>query len=177
MRAIKSKALRLTMTALFAVVIALCSVISIPAPIPFTLQAFGVASALLLLGGKHGTAATAIYILLGAIGLPVFHGFSGGIGIITGPTGGYLLGFLAFGLTYWLITAKRTKKHTKPFALGLGLIVCYIVGTLWYCRFTENFFTALCTGTLPFVIPDIIKIVLACIIEKRLKPYANFSAV
>ena len=80
--------------ALMAVVIALCSWISVPAAVPFTMQTFAVFCALLLLGGRRGTFAVALYILLGAFGLPVFSGFRGGIGALLGPTGGYIVGFL-----------------------------------------------------------------------------------
>ena len=83
-----------------AALIAICSWISIPTAVPFTLQTFAVFFVLLLLGGERGTIATLIYILLGAIGVPVFAGFSGGIGILFGSTGGYIIGFLFTGLIY-----------------------------------------------------------------------------
>ncbi|MEI3229118.1 MAG: biotin transporter BioY [Lachnospiraceae bacterium] len=83
--------------AIFAVLIAICSWISIPTTVPFTLQTFAVFLAVGVLGGKRGTLSILIYLLLGAIGVPVFAGFTGGIGIVLGTTGGYIIGFLFSG--------------------------------------------------------------------------------
>ena len=79
--------------AVFAVVMAICSWISIPATVPFTLQTFGVFLAVGVLGGKRGTLSILVYILLGAVGVPVFAGFSGGIGSLFGNAGGYIKPF------------------------------------------------------------------------------------
>ena len=92
----------LTCIAVCTVLIAVCSWISIPSVVPFTLQTFAVFCVLELLGGKRGTLAIVVYILLAALGLPVLHGFSGGPGAVLGTTGGYLLGFILIGLVYWL---------------------------------------------------------------------------
>ena len=88
----------------FAAVITICSWISIPASVPFTLQTMGVFAAVGILGGKRGTLAVLTYILLGAVGLPVFAGFSGGMGVILGTTGGYIAGFLFSALLTLLFT-------------------------------------------------------------------------
>ena len=85
----------LTLIAVFAAVIAVCAWISIPAAVPFTLQTLGIFLAVGLLGGRRGTISVGVYLLLGAVGAPVFSGFNGGIGYLLGATGGYLLGFLA----------------------------------------------------------------------------------
>ena len=87
--------------AVFAVVMAICSWISIPATVPFTLQTFGVFLAVGVLGGKRGTLSILVYILLGAVGVPVFAGFSGGIGSLFGNAGGYIIGFLMGALVMW----------------------------------------------------------------------------
>ena len=84
----------IVLTALMAVIMAVCSWISIPTEVPFTLQTFAVFCALLLLGGRNGFFSVLVYILLGAVGIPVFAGFSGGMGVILGTTGGYIVGFL-----------------------------------------------------------------------------------
>ena len=84
----------MALTAMFAVLIAVCSWISIPLAVPITLQTFGVFCALAVLGGKRGFFAVLVYILLGAAGLPVFAGFKSGIGTLFGSTGGYIVGFL-----------------------------------------------------------------------------------
>jgi biotin transport system substrate-specific component len=84
----------MTLAAFFAALITVCSWISLPvADIAFTMQTFGVFLALGLLGGKWGSVAIAIYLLLGAVGMPVFSGFRGGVGMLAGVTGGYLWGF------------------------------------------------------------------------------------
>lgn len=88
----------LVLIAIFAAMMAVCAWISVPVlAVPFTLQSFGVFMALLCLGGKRGTAAICVYVLLGAVGAPVFSGFNGGIGAIMGATGGYIIGFIFSG--------------------------------------------------------------------------------
>ena len=97
----QSKTYDMVYIAIFAVLMAICSWISIPMTVPFTLQTFGVFMAVGVLGGKKGTLAVLIYILLGAIGVPVFAGFSGGIGILLNTTGGYIVGFFFSALVMW----------------------------------------------------------------------------
>ena len=92
-----TKVLDLVYISIGAALIAICSWISIPTAVPFTLQTFAVFFVLLSLGGERGTLATLVYVLLGAVGVPVFAGFSGGIGILLGSTGGYIIGFLFTG--------------------------------------------------------------------------------
>ena len=116
--------------AVCAALIAICSWISIPAAVPFTMQTFAVFCVLGLLGGKRGTISILVYILLGAVGLPVFAGFSGGIGILFGTTGGYIIGFIFVGLIYW--AAEKlfgAKLPLRIAAMVLGLAVCYAFGT------------------------------------------------
>ena len=158
--------------ALFAAIIAVCSQIQIPLTVPFTMQTFAVFSALAILGG---TISILIYIALGAIGIPVFAGFSGGIGVLFGTTGGYILGFLFSGLLYWLITHfLGTKLPVMIAAMALGLIVCYTFGTVWFIQvYTSKvesigLMAALGWCVFPFIIPDLIKIALAILIAKRL---------
>ena len=95
---------------IFAVVIAVCSWISIPAAVPFTLQTFAVFLAVILLGGKRGTMAVLVYILLGAMGIPVFAGFRGGIGVLFNNTGGYIVGFLCSTLIMWAAESLPGRK-------------------------------------------------------------------
>ena len=84
--------------AIGAALIAVCAWISIPAEVPFTLQTFAIFAVCGLLGGRRGTVSVLVYLLLGAVGLPVFSGFRGGLGALLGTTGGYILGFLALAL-------------------------------------------------------------------------------
>ena len=176
----KPKALNLTMTALFAVIICVCSMLSIPAAVPFTLQTFAVFLALFMLGGKYGTLSIAVYILLGITGLPVFHNFTGGIGILMGNTGGYITGFLLCGIIYLLMTKPISKKpFLKLVAAFIGLALCYTVGTLWFV-FTSTqgagFGTALLTCVVPFIIPDTVKILLAYFVSQRLSKITRLNA-
>lgn len=127
------KIVAMVQIALFAAIIAVCSWIQIPMTVPFTMQTFAVFCALATLGGKGGTISILIYIVLGAVGVPVFAGFTGGIGILFGTTGGYIIGFLFTGLLYWLITHFFGEKlPVMILALVLGLAVCYAFGTAWF---------------------------------------------
>lgn len=99
----------LTYIALFSVLMAVCAWISIPMPkplVPFTLQTFAVFSAMTALGGRRGLYAVTVYLLLGAVGLPVFAGFQGGASVLLGSTGGYIIGFLASAILFWLLTGQ-----------------------------------------------------------------------
>lgn len=178
MTTLKSKKLTtadMSYIALFTVVIAVCSWISVPATVPFTLQTFGIFLAVGVLGGKRGTLSVFIYLLLGIIGIPVFAGFKGGIGCILGSTGGYIIGFLFSALTMWA-TERLWGKYKWMLALSmlLGLLVCYTIGTAWFIMIytrttgTIGIWTALGWCVFPYIIPDIIKIVIALALRKKL---------
>ena len=174
----KMKTIDLAYMALGAVIITVCSWISIPTTVPFTMQTFAVFCILGLLGGKRGTISILVYILLGAVGVPVFAGFSGGFGIIIGPTGGYIVGFILMGLLYWLIEALfGTKLYIRIIAMLAGLLVCYAFGTAWfiivYARQTGpmTLGAALASCVVPFIIPDLIKMALAILISSRVGKY------
>ncbi len=171
-----NKTYDLVYISMFTVLIVICSWISIPATVPFTLQTLGIFWAVGILGGKRGTMAVLIYILLGAIGIPVFAGFSGGIGVLTGTTGGYVVGFLISALVMWgMERAFGNGKLVQIVSMFLGLLACYTVGTLWfmavYTHQTDEvgIWAVLSWCVFPFVIPDILKIVLAMILVGRLK--------
>lgn len=170
----------LAFTALMAVIIAVCSWISIPTTVPFTLQTFGIFCAVGLLGGKRGTFAVLVYIILGAVGIPVFAGFSGGVGVLFGSTGGYILGFLLSAIAYWIITkAFGDKLPVMIIAMTVGLLVCYAFGTAWFMYvYAKNtgaigLTTALGWCVFPFIIPDAIKIACAILLTKRLGKYVK----
>ena len=95
----RNSILSMVYCSLFTIIIALCSYITIPVVIPITLQTLGIFITLELLGGKKGTFSVLSYFLLGAIGIPVFSGFRGGIGVLLSPTGGYIIGFIFLALT------------------------------------------------------------------------------
>ena len=167
----------MALSALFAALIAVCSWISVPSAVPFTLQTFGVFMAAGLLGGKRGTVSVLIYILLGAAGIPVFSGFKGGAGVLAGSTGGYIVGFLFTALIMWLFEAKaRNRKYRLPISMAVGLLACYAFGTAWfmvvYARDSGSIglITALSWCVFPYIIPDALKILLAAVMTRRLRP-------
>ena len=161
--------------AMFAVLIAVCSWISIPATVPFTLQTFGLFVTVGILGGKRGSVSVLIYLLLGAVGIPVFAGFKGGIGALLGTTGGYIIGFLFSALIMWGMEVLLGKKlWVLAVSMVLGLLACYAFGTIWfmvvYARTSGaiGLMTALGWCVFPFILPDVIKIALALVLSKRL---------
>jgi biotin transport system substrate-specific component len=164
-------------TAMFAAVIAVCSLITVPFAVPFTMQTFAVFFALLMLGGKRGACAVAVYTFLGLVGLPIFSGFQGGFGVLFGATGGYIIGFLLISLIIWFF--ERFCGDRKYFAITaviLGMLACYAAGTAWYALVYMGgtgvgFAAAVAQCVLPFILPDIAKIALAFILYKRLKKY------
>lgn len=159
---------KLLLCSLFAAFLAICSWISVPVlAVPFTLQTFGVFLALCFLGGRLGTVTILLYLTLGAIGAPVFSGFGGGFGALFGPTGGYLLGFLFSGLIYWILTAKKsTDSGLYRYAvLAVALAGCYLFGSVWYFLYaaggTLGFLGVLMKCVVPYLLPDILKMILA----------------
>ena len=170
------KARDMASIALMAALMAVCSWISIPAVVEFTMQTFAVFVALILLGGRRALIAVGVYLLMGAIGLPVFAGFSGGLSALLGPTGGYLVGFMAMALVYWLMTALAGEgRWARVAALVAALAVCYAFGTAWFVIVytrqsgTIGVLTALSWCVFPFVLPDLIKMALALVLTGRVK--------
>ena len=179
--AVRSRTLDLTYSALFAVLMAVCSWISTPSTplsVPFTLQTFGLFAAFTMLGGRRSTWAVAVYLLMGLAGLPVFAGFQGGAGVLLGATGGYIMGFLAAGLVYWLTTALLGEKlPAAVLACLLGMVTYYILGTAWflavYSRTTGPIGLSAALGwcVIPFIVPDLLKMALAVVLSRRLKRF------
>lgn len=166
--------------AMFACLMAICAWISIPGQIPFTLQTMGVFLAVGLLGGRRGTLAILVYVLMGAIGLPVFSGFAGGFGKLLGATGGYIVGFLFSALIMWAMEAiPGKKKWVLPLSMVLGLLACYAFGTAWflvvYTKSKGAISLAAVLGmcVIPYIIPDAIKIACALVLTKILKPFVK----
>lgn len=172
-----SKTKDMTLIALSAVLIAICAWISIPTAIPFTMQTFGVFLTLCILGGKKGTIAICIYLLLGLIGMPVYAGGTSGIGVIFGNVGGYMIAWIVAGFVMWGMEVMFGKKNwVLILAMLFGLFLCYILGTIWFMiLYTRNLgeiglWTALSLCVFPFVIPDLLKLALAYIVQKRIRP-------
>jgi biotin transport system substrate-specific component len=168
----------MTFTAMFAALLAICSWISIPLTVPITLQTFAVFAAIAILGTKCSFTAIAVWILLGAVGAPVFAGFSGGIGVLTGVTGGYILGMLLCPLVVAGVKKLFGKfgetLPVKAVAMLIALVVCYAFGTAWFViLYTRNtgsmtVLKALQNCVFPFIAVDCIKIALALLVENRL---------
>ena len=171
------KTYHMVYSGIFAVLLAICSWISIPTVIPFTLQTFAVFLTVLLLGGKQGTIAIFIYLLLGAVGIPVFSNFGAGLGYLLGNTGGYAIGFLFIGFSGWLFEKLFGRKNfSQVTSMIFGLILCYTFGTFWFMNISmkgtgaSGWMGALAMCVFPFIVPDLCKLILAYFISKRLKP-------
>ena len=179
-KSIASKTRDLVYIAICTSLICICSWITIPGTIPFTLQTFAIFVTLGLLGWRRGLFSILIYIILGIIGLPVFSYFNSGIGVILGPTGGYIIGFIFAALIYSLISLF-IKNENVLLILGfsLSLIICYLIGTIWfYYVYSVNseisLLSVLTMCVFPFIVPDILKILLAIFVVKNVKKKINF---
>lgn len=176
MKTNNNKTRDLVLISIFAAIMAVCSWIAIPAAVPFTLQTMGVFMACGVLGGRRGTLSVLTYILLGIVGVPVFAGFSGGIGAVLSSTGGYIVGFLFSALLMWgMEKLFGSRNIVLAISMVLGLIACYAVGTAWFMLvYTKNtgavgLGTVLGWCVIPFIIPDLIKIAVALVLSNRLK--------
>ncbi len=156
----------LTETALAVAILSVSAMITLPFfAVPFTLQSFAVLTVLGLLGAKKGGTALLLYLALGALGLPVFSGFTGGFGILFGPTGGFLFGFL-FAVPVFALLPRRTLVP-----MLFSTLLYYVIGSLWYYfLFAEgtSYPLSLTVTVLPFLLPDGAKIALAYLVTKRL---------
>lgn len=172
----KSKTYDMVYIGVFTVLIAICSWISIPTLVPFTLQTLGVFTAVGVLGGKRGTMTVLVYILLGSIGIPVFAEFTSGVGILLGSTGGYIAGFLVSALLMWGMEKMFGRgRIVLAVSMVLGLLACYTIGTVWYMIVYSattgpvELWTVVGWCVLPFILPDFVKIALALFLTERLK--------
>lgn len=156
--------------ALFSALICICSWISIPmGNMTFTLQSFALLLACFVLGGRGAVVSVAVYLLLGIAGLPVFSGFRGGFSALLNVTGGYLWGFLLASLIFWGITAVFGEK-AKIYAALSAIISIYICGTLWFSVYvTGGILLILLQSVLPYLLPDVLKLLLALYLSKKLK--------
>ena len=157
-----------------AAVIAVCSQISVPTVVPFTMQTFAVFTVVGLLGIWQGTCAVCVYIALGAIGVPVFSGFRGGIAALTGATGGYIFGFITLALIMGaFIKAKPESRLWAFIGMASGLIVCYAFGSVWFYFVyaakgePKSLWGILLSCVFPYLLPDAAKAVLSDMIVRR----------
>ena len=162
------KTIQMAEIALMSAVLCVISPFTIPvpaSPVPLSLALFAVYLAAVLLGAKRGALSVLVYLLLGMVGLPVFSGFSGGFGILAGPTGGYLVGYIPCALLIgYLVERKGSRTVWNVGAMVLGTIVCYLLGTLWFLVMMEGTYTikqALFVCAVPYLLFDVVKIGLA----------------
>ena len=167
----KTTTSQLTTCAMFTALTAVLAQISLPiGPVPINLAHVAIFLAAGLLGAKYGALSQIVYLLLGA---PVFSGFSGGIGALAGPTGGFLIGYIACAfVTGWLIQhSGSSMKHSIP-AMSAGMLLTYTFGLVWYRLITgASFRTALSVCVLPFLLGDSLKILLASVLVRSIQPY------
>jgi len=173
----KKAALRLSFTALFAALIAGGTFVAIPlpfSPVPIVLQNLFIVLSGLTLGPVLGTASIVLFLVAGSLGLPVFAGASGGIAHFAGPTGGFLVGYILSAFTSGIIVGRpragqKTPRSRIIIAASLGFLVVYIPGVIWLERFVGNFPKAFTAGLFPFLIGDVIKLIIITAFAGRLR--------
>ena len=182
MTAAKIRTKDIAYIALFTALIAVGAWISIPTPsrIDFTLQTLGIFLAMGVLGGKRGTLADTAYLLLGAVGAPVFSGFSGGLSTLVSPSGGYLLGFFFTALFLWAVEKVTADKLWKLGAgMVVGAVIYYAFGTAWfmvaYARSegAVGLLTVLGWCVFPYLVPDCVKLALAWLLSGELRRHVK----
>ena len=165
---------QMTLISLFAALTAVGAFISIPLyPVPLTLQTLFTLLAAMTLGSVMGASSQIIYVFLGIIGLPVFAGFKAGIGILFGPTGGFLFGFIICAFIVGKIMELKNEKNIFYYFLAgiIGTIILYIIGITQLSLVTGiGIKKAIAVGMLPFLPGDILKIIAASFIARKLKP-------
>lgn len=171
----------LVLVSLFAAIVSVLSIISIPlpTPVPFTLQIFAVSITGALLGSYLGSISLIIYTLLGAIGIPVFAGMNGGIHILVGPTGGYIFGFIVsafiigFGMEQFVHkqSSSLAKFITIFLTMLLGLLASYTLGTIQLKFVTGLSWTkAVAAGVIPFFGLDLVKVIFSTVVVQSVHP-------
>ena len=168
----------LVFTALFAALICVAAPYSVQVgPIPITLATFAIYLAGAILGGKRGMIAVAVYIMLGAVGLPVFSNFQGGFGVLFGPTGGYIIGYIPLVLITGVFAEMNTKINRAVITV-IGMVLAtaalYAFGTVWFMIVSgKDLITALSLCALPFIPGDAIKIACVTAVSVPLKAKLN----
>ena len=163
----------LCMISLWTSVIAVMAQIAIPMPmgVPMTMQTFAITLTAIILGAKKGAIATGIYVLLGAIGIPVFANFTGGLHIVAGATGGFIISFpiMAF-IIGWGVDYKEKMRGILIVTIIVGTIVNYVIGVLIFCLVTGSSIVAGITACIiPFIPTAIIKAVAGGIVGIKMR--------
>lgn len=160
----------MVLMALFAAVTCILAPLAVPiGPVPISLTNLVIYFSIYVLGWKRGTITYLVYLLLGTVGLPVFSGFSGGLGKLAGPTGGYLIGFIFMAIICGLFIEKTSNILLDIVGMILGTAVAYAFGTAWFCISTgTGVVAALSLCVFPFILGDLVKILLAGFIAPKL---------
>ena len=160
-------------TGLFAAVIAIMAQISIPMPlgVPMTMQTFAITLAAVVLGSRLSALASLVYLLLGAVGVPVLANFSGGIDKFVGPTGGFLISFPLMAYIIGLgVEHRKAFKGAFPLAVVVGTLVNYVVGVALFVVVAHSTLAVgISACVLPFIPTAIIKAILACVIGLNIR--------
>ena len=169
------KTIQMVQTALFSGILCVLAPFTVPvpmSPVPFSLATFVVYLVGILLGTKQGVVCVLVYLVLGAVGLPVFSGFSGGIGVLFGPTGGYLFGYLACVALVGRLTGAKRRLLWNVFSMTLGTLLCYFLGTAWFLVVMDGSYTigqALLVCVVPYLVFDFVKILAAAATAEPVK--------
>ena len=170
----KIRTKQMVLIALMTAVTCVLGPLSIPlpfSPVPISLTNFAIFLAIFILGMKNGTISFIIYLLLGAIGVPVFSSFRGGLQVLAGPTGGYLIGFIFLALIMGFALDHFDRKLV-PTIIGMiiGMAICYIFGTAWLAgQLGMSFVAALGIGVIPYLPGDTAKIIIAIIAGPQIR--------
>ncbi len=159
----KAKISDLSRAGVMAAVICVLSPLSIPiGPVPISLATLAIYLSLYLLSWQWAVGSLFVYLLIGMIGMPVFSGFSGGIGKLMGPTGGYIIGFFPMAAAAGWILQKSSKHWIHFLGFVVGTAICYAFGTAWFCYESQTpLAAALSACVIPFIPGDFLKIMLA----------------
>lgn len=169
----KIRTKQMVLIALMTAVTCVLGPLSIPlpfSPVPISLTNFAIFLAIFILGMKNGTVSFIIYLLLGAVGVPVFSSFRGGLQVLAGPTGGYLIGFIFLALIMGFALDHFDRKLV-PTIIGMiiGMAVCYAFGTVWLAKLLSlSFKEGLMMGVIPYLPGDAAKIIIAAIVGPKL---------
>ncbi|MDY4484427.1 biotin transporter BioY [Butyricicoccus porcorum] len=168
----KTNVREMALIAVMAAVTCVLGPLSVPiGVVPISFTNLAVYLAIYVLGCKRGTISYIVYLLIGLVGVPVFSSFTGGVGKLFGPTGGYLIGFIFMALICgWFIDKFDCKLVPSFVGMVLGTIVCYVFGTVWLAyQAGMSFYAALAAGVLPFIIGDLVKMVIAAVIGPQVR--------
>lgn len=168
----KTKTFQLATCGVFAALLCIFGPLALPiGPVPISLATFVIYLAAFILGGKLGTVSVIVYILLGAVGLPVFSGYAGGLAKLTGPTGGYIIGYIPMAFIAGLAVSKfYNNKVVVVIGYILATAVLYLLGTAWFViQLKCKVWYALTVCVFPFLIGDGAKIAVAIIIGMIIK--------